>query len=171
VGAFSVLLIPAAGEEALLRGYPLQALTEAWGAKAALGVTSLLFGAMHLANPGVTVLATLNVIVAGLFLGVLYLKTASLWLATGAHLAWNWCTGYLADVPLSGLEILDAPLYEGVVRGPDWLGGGSFGPEGSLVSTVLLAGVVVWCWRSESLRPSEAALAARPLAVMKGRIA
>ena len=108
---------------------------------------------------------------AGLFLGVLYLKTASLWLATGAHLAWNWCTGYLADVPVSGLEILNAPLYEGVVRGPDWLGGGSFGPEGSLISTLILAGVVAWCWRTEWLRPGEAALAARPLAVLTGRVA
>jgi len=171
IGAAAFFAIPAAGEEALLRGYPLQALTEAWGAKAALTVTSLLFGAMHLANPGVTVLATLNVIVAGLFLGVLYLKTASLWLATGAHLAWNWCTGYLADVPVSGLELLNAPLYEGVVRGPDWLGGGSFGPEGSLISTLILAGVVAWCWRTEWLRPSEAALAARPLATLTGRMA
>jgi len=171
IGAAAFLAIPAAGEEAFLRGYPLQALTEAWGPKAALTVTSLLFGAMHLANPGVTVLATLNVVVAGLFLGVLYLKTASLWLATGAHLAWNWCTGYLADVPVSGLEILNAPLYEGVVRGPDWLGGGSFGPEGSLISTLILAGVVAWCWRTDWLRPSEAALAARPLATLTGRVA
>lgn len=168
LGAAAVLAIPAAGEEALLRGYPLQAMAEAWGAKAALALTSLLFGAMHLANPGVTLLATLNVVVAGLFLGVLYLKTASLWLATGAHVAWNWCTGYLADVPVSGLEILDAPLYDGVVRGPDWLGGGSFGPEGSLIGTLILAGVVAWCWRTEWLRPSEAALATRPLAVMTG---
>ena len=170
LGALAILAIPAAGEEALLRGYALQALTEAWGAKWALALTSLLFGALHLPNPGVTVLAILNVMVAGLFLGVLYLKTASLWLATGAHLAWNWCTGYLGDVPVSGLEILDAPLYDGVIRGPDWLGGGSFGPEGSLVTLLLLSGVVVWCWRTERLRPSEAALAARPLAVLTGRV-
>jgi len=169
LGALGVLAIPAAAEEALLRGYPLQALSDAWGPAAALAVTSLLFGAMHLSNPGVTVLATLNVVVAGLFLGVVYLKTASLWWATGAHLAWNWTTGYLADTPVSGLELLDAPLYDGVARGPDWLGGGSFGPEGSLISTLLIAVVAVWCWRTDWLKPSDAALEMRPLAVLGGR--
>jgi membrane protease YdiL (CAAX protease family) len=166
LGALGVLLLPAAAEEALLRGYPLQALAEAWGPIAALAVTGLLFGALHLGNPNVTILAILNVVVAGLFLGVVYLRTASLWWATGAHLAWNWTTGYLADVPVSGLELLDAPLYEGVVKGPDWLGGGSFGPEGSLITMVLLAGVVVWCWRTDRLRPSEVALGMRPLVVI-----
>ena len=74
------------------------------------------------------------------FLGVVYLKTASLWWATGAHLGWNWAHGFLADLPVSGLELVDAPLLEPVTGGPDWLSGGSFGPEGSVVSTLVLAG-------------------------------
>jgi len=168
LGALGFLALPAAAEEALLRGYPLQALTEAWGPAMALAATSLIFGALHLSNPGVTVMGTLNVIVAGVFLGVVYLRTASLWWATGAHLGWNWAHGYVADVPVSGLELLDAPLYDGVMQGPAWLGGGGFGPEGSLVSTALLAAASLWCWRTKWLRPSGAALEARPLAVIGG---
>ena len=100
----------------------------------------------------------------GAFLGVVYLKTLSLWWATGAHLGWNWTHGYLADVPVSGLELIDAPLYEGVVSGPLWLGGGAFGPEGSLLATAVLFVATLLCWRARSLRPGEAVLAARPLA-------
>jgi membrane protease YdiL (CAAX protease family) len=166
-GAASALLflaVPAAAEEALLRGYPIQAIAEVHGPTAALLVTSAVFGALHLTNPNVTWIGTLNVTVAGAFLGVVYLKTLSLWWATGAHLGWNWTHGYLADVPVSGLELMDAPLYEGTVSGPEWLGGGAFGPEGSLVATAVLFVVTLLCWRSRALRPSATALAARPLA-------
>ncbi len=162
--ALLFLLVPAAAEEALLRGYPIQAIAEVRGPNAALVVTSGLFGALHLTNPNVTMIGAINVTVAGAFLGVLYLKTLSLWWATSAHLGWNWAHGYLADVPVSGLELMDAPLYEGVVSGPLWLGGGAFGPEGSVVATVVLAVAIPVCWKASWLRPGKAILAARPLA-------
>jgi hypothetical protein len=162
--ALLFLALPAAAEEALLRGYPIQAIAESRGPSAALLVTSGVFGALHLTNPGVTMVGVLNVTVAGAFLGVVYLKTLSLWWATSAHLGWNWLHGYLADVPVSGLELMDAPLYEGVVSGPTWLGGGAFGPEGSLVTTVVLGAAIAVCWKAPWLRPAAAVLAARPLA-------
>jgi membrane protease YdiL (CAAX protease family) len=164
-GALAFLAVPAAAEEALLRGYPLQALAEAWGPWSALLVTSGFFALAHLWNPGVTAIATLNVAAAGLFLGIVYLRTASLWWATGAHLGWNWAHGYLADLPVSGLELLDAPFYEGAARGPAWLGGGTFGPEGSLVTTAVVGAVCALCWRAGWLAPSQAARAARPLSL------
>lgn len=162
-GALGFLLIPAAAEEALLRGYPLQALGEAWGAWVAVAATSVIFGLMHLTNPGVGVLSTVNISVAGLLLGVVYVRTLSLWWATGAHLGWNWSHGYLVDVPVSGLEIIDAPLYEGVTSGPTWLGGGTFGPEGSVVSTVVVLVATAALWWGPWLRPGDAALKAEPL--------
>jgi membrane protease YdiL (CAAX protease family) len=160
----AVLALPAAGEEALLRGYPLQALSEAWGPGWAVATTSALFGAGHLLNPGVTPLATANVAAAGVFLGVIYLRTGSLWWASGAHLGWNWGTGFLADLPVSGLEIVDAPLVAAVTRGPSWLGGGPFGPEGSVLATLGFLAAAAACWWGRWPRPEEAALARRPLA-------
>jgi membrane protease YdiL (CAAX protease family) len=164
LGALLFLVLPAAAEETLLRGYPLQALAETWGAWPAIAVTAAAFGALHLGNPSVTVTGVLNIAAAGVLLGVIYLKTLSLWWATGAHLGWNWAQGYLADVPVSGLELMDAPFYDGLVRGPAWLGGGSFGPEGSVVATGVVVAASVVCWRARWLRPSTAAIAARPLA-------
>lgn len=163
LGALAFLAIPAAAEEALLRGYPLQALGEAWGASVAVVLTSIAFGLLHLANPGIGPLSIANVAAAGLLLGVVYVRTLSLWWATGAHLGWNWSHGYLADVPVSGLELIDAPLYEGVTTGPAWLGGGSFGPEGSVVTTLVVLAVSAACWWGPWLGPGRAALAAEPL--------
>jgi uncharacterized protein len=164
-GALLFLALPAAAEEALLRGYPLQALAEAWGPLWSLALTAVVFGALHRANPGVTAVGTLNVVAAGLFLGIVYLRTASLWWATGAHLGWNWAHGYVADVPVSGLELLDAPYYEGIAQGPAWLSGGSFGPAGSLVATAVVLAASALCWRAGWLAPSPAARASRPLAL------
>ncbi|MGB0543749.1 MAG: lysostaphin resistance A-like protein [Longimicrobiales bacterium] len=160
VGAVVALMwfaIPAAAEEALLRGYPLQALTESYGPTVGVIATSVAFGALHLGNPGSGVLEVANVTAAGLLFGVVYVKTLSLWLVTGLHLGWNWAHGYLADVPVSGLDVVDAPLYEGSTRGAQWLGGGEFGPEGSLVATAVLLAVTAWWWRSEGLKPGVAA--------------
>lgn len=163
-GAAAFLAVPAAAEEALLRGYPLQALAEAWGCGWALVVTSAVFGAMHLGNPGATALGTANTMAAGLFLGALYLRTGSLWWATGAHLGWNWGLGFAADLPVSGLVIGDAPLVDARAAGPAWLGGGAFGPEGSVVATVGFVVAAALVWWGPWLRREPAAVARAPLA-------
>ena len=148
-----LLAIPAAAEEALLRGYPLQALAEAWGRGWALLTTSLVFALLHLPNPWVGWVALLNVTTAGLFLGALYLRTGSLWWATGAHLGWNWAHAFLADLPVSGLDLADAPLVEAVQSGPAWLSGGGFGPEGSVLTTGAMLAAAAWSWRTGRLSP------------------
>jgi membrane protease YdiL (CAAX protease family) len=157
--------LPAAAEVALFRGYLLQARAERWGSLAALWVTSILFGLIHLGNPNTSTVGIGNIVMAGLFLGALYLKTASLWWASAAHLGWNWTLGFLADVPVSGLELVDSPLYEGVPQGGELISGGDFGPEGSLVATVGLALAAYLVWKSPRLKPGQKALEVRPLIV------
>ena len=161
--ALLVLAVPAAAEEALLRGYPLQALAEAWGVGRALLVTSAAFALAHLGNPGITALAVLNIGLAGLWLGLVWVRTGSLWWATGAHLGWNWGSAYVADLPVSGLELFDAPFYEAFMSGPEWLGGGAFGPEGSVLATLTMGAASWWCWKTDRLRASETVVAAKPL--------
>ncbi|MFP3948066.1 MAG: CPBP family intramembrane glutamic endopeptidase [Gemmatimonadota bacterium] len=151
--ALAILALPAAAEEVVFRGYPLQLLSRSWGPGWALAVTSVGFGLLHGANPGITGVALLNLILAGLFLGVVYLKTGSLWWATGAHLGWNWTVGFLVDLPVSGLEMVDTPLWTGVPSGPSWLGGGSFGPEGSVLTAVIVSVSTVVIWRASWLSP------------------
>lgn len=161
--ALAFFAAPAAGEEALARGYPLQLLAAAWGPAAGLVLTSVGFGLLHLGNPGLTGLAMVNLVAAGLLLGVVYLRTGSLWWASGAHLGWNWAHGFVADLPVSGLDLVDAPLWEGVTAGPAWLGGGAFGPEGSAVTAVVVLAAAGLLWWGPWLRPGQAARRADPL--------
>jgi membrane protease YdiL (CAAX protease family) len=165
VGAQALWLfaVPAAAEEVLFRGYLLQALTEAWGAILALLVMALAFAAVHLGNPHVSWIGVVNIAAAGVFLGAVYLKTGSLWWATGAHLGWNWGHAFITDLPVSGLDLVDTPLYDVTTVGPTWVSGGGFGPEGSLLSTVVLLAATVWLWNSRGLSPEPTAVRARPL--------
>jgi membrane protease YdiL (CAAX protease family) len=146
--ALWLLFIPALAEEVVVRGYPLRALAEAKGPAWALAITSIGFAALHLANPSITPVALVNLAAAGLFLGVLALRTGSLWWCAGAHLGWNWALGFLFDLPVSGIETVDSPLIGATERGPFWLSGGPFGPEGSIVAVIVLVGAAAWVWRT-----------------------
>lgn len=144
--ALVILAIPAAAEEALLRGYVFQLSAREWGWGITLAWTSVAFALLHGANPALGWVALANLALAGVALGLLVLRTGSLWWATGAHLGWNW--GQVAlDLPVSGLELVDVPVLAPVTGGPHWLGGGGFGVEGSVLATAALAAGCVWLWR------------------------
>ena len=167
LGAFSALAfftIPAAMEAAVDRGYAFQAVVESWGVGAALTITAIIFGALHYGNPDFGWVPLVNITLAGVLLGVVYLKTLSLWWATGVHLGWNWTLGYLADVPVSGLELMDAPYYEGHPVGPEWLSGGGFGPEASLIAAVVLLLASILLWWGPWLCPGPSAASSNALA-------
>ncbi|MEX2528366.1 MAG: CPBP family intramembrane glutamic endopeptidase [Gemmatimonadota bacterium] len=152
---FLLLSVPAAAEELLFRGYPLALLMEGLGAKWGVGLTSGLFGLLHLANPGLTPLAVVNLFLAGVVLALLVIRTGSLWWAVGAHLGWNWSTWWILGQPVSGLPAGEAPLFSFTAQGPGWLSGGAFGLEGSLAVTVLLLGSGVALYmRGGQWRPS-----------------
>jgi uncharacterized protein len=123
-------------EEILLRGLVLRILAEALGRWWALGVSSLLFGVLHIANPHSSVIVALALAIeAGFLLGVAYLWTERLWLPIGLHAAWNFALAAVFGGALSGnavSAIIDAKLV-----GPEWISGGAFGIEGSLLSTII----------------------------------
>lgn len=155
VAALWLFTLPAFAEEALFRGYAFQALAESWGIVTALLLTSAAFALLHLANPNASALGMMNIFAAGVFLGAVYLRSASLWWASGAHLGWNWAHGFLVGVPVSGLELVDNPLIEATQHGPDWISGGDFGPEGSALSFLVLLGASAWTWRTRKIRPEQ----------------
>ncbi len=139
VGVTALLLLPAAFvEELMFRGAPLVALTRHFGAVPAMLALSMLFGLAHLANPKVTPLGITNIVLAGVFLSVVFFTPGGLWASTGAHLGWNLTLAGLA-APVSGLP-LPMPWLDYAPGEPAWLTGGPFGPEGGLLATVALLG-------------------------------
>jgi CAAX protease family protein len=143
---FVLLGIAAAAEEAIFRGYPFQVFAQAAGAWPALLLGAGGFAWAHASNPNVGKVALFNIFLAGLLLGAAYLLTKSLWFATAIHLGWNWAMASLADLPVSGLEILNTPLYEPRLSGPEWFTGGAFGPEGGFAGTFAFTAALVAVW-------------------------
>ena len=134
--------LAAAYEEIWFRGYGFQALVEGVGAWPAAIASSALFSFLHASNPNFGVAAFVNIFLAGMMLALAYLRTRSLWFATAVHAGWNWAMASLFAFPVSGLNLIDTPLYDALETGGDWWTGGEFGPEAGVVGTlVLLAGV------------------------------
>jgi membrane protease YdiL (CAAX protease family) len=144
--ATALFLAPAAlWEEMLFRGYAFTVLEERWGTPAALGVTSLVFGLVHLQNVGATLASISVVVLAGVFLAGVLVVTRSLWAAFAAHLAWNWMLGGVLHSAVSGIPFT-TPDYRVVDAGPDWATGGVWGPEGGLPAALGLLLVTTYLY-------------------------
>jgi membrane protease YdiL (CAAX protease family) len=145
-----IFILAAAAEEVLFRGYPLQTMTRAHLAWLGIALTSVPFALVHLDNPhAVPGFTFINTVLAGLWLGVAYLRTRSLWLPLGVHWAWNWTMGAILGLPVSGIESLTpAPLLRAVATGPHWLTGGSYGIEGGAACTIALLVSTIFIWRT-----------------------
>lgn len=134
-----VFVVAAAAEEALFRGYLLQTFIRADLAWFGIVLTSLLFAAVHNANPGATFLSWINTFIAGIWFAIAYMKTRDLWFVTGLHFAWNWMQGAFFGVEVSGLrELISAPYLQEIDSGPAWLTGGDYGLEGGLATTAAI---------------------------------
>ncbi|RLG70853.1 MAG: hypothetical protein DRO23_12780 [Thermoprotei archaeon] len=58
-----------------------------------------------------------------------------MYLPIGLHFAWNYFEGFVYGFPVSGREIEGLLLTK--VKGPAWLTGGTFGPEGSFIGLII----------------------------------
>lgn len=131
----AVQLGAAVTEELIFRGLALQALERLCGSWLALAITAVLFGLLHLANPGATVWSSFAIAVeAGVLLGAAFLWRRGLWLAVGLHFAWNTSVGLLG-IPVSGHPVVG--VLTATPTGPDLLTGGGFGLEASIVPVIV----------------------------------
>lgn len=125
----------AIGEELISRGVLFRACEEALGTGWALVISSLFFGFAHFFNPHATVGTSLAIALeAGVMLGLLYVATRSLVACMGLHAAWNITQSLVFGVPTSGTRMHG--LVASRLAGPDWLSGGEFGAEASIVALV-----------------------------------
>src|SRR5262249_50889267 len=80
----------------------------------------------------------LNVVAYALFASLTLRRTGSLWFAIGMHAAWDDAQSYLYGVADSGVR-MDGHLLQAHAHGPDWLTGGTVGPESSVLAFAALA--------------------------------
>ncbi len=156
-GVAGVIGIAAVLEELVYRCLLFRVLERAWGTGVALAVQAVVFSLQHLGNIGHgstgDVMAMLvSVTLLGLLWAGLFILTRNLWVVAANHAAWNF-TILLSGVPLSGIEDWRALApVESRYAGPDWLTGGVFGPESSLLVLVSIAAAAVLLLRAARRR-------------------
>ncbi len=154
--SFVIFACGAAAEEAFFRGYIFQTFTRAKLALFAVALTSLIFAAMHTSNPSANYLSFFNTLLAGIWFGAAYLKTRTLWLAFGIHLAWNWMQGAVLGISVSGItSITTAPFLQATNVGSPVLTGGDYGIEGGFACTIALIISTLVIWFQPFLKPTE----------------
>jgi uncharacterized protein len=158
--SFAVFAVAAAFEEALFRGYVLQTFSRAGLAWFAIGMTSLVFGAVHARNPDAGAISIANTALAGIWFGVAYLKTRDLWFPFGIHFIWNWLQGAVFGIEVSGLkDITQAPLLQEIDRGPAWFTGENYGIEGGIACTIAILVSIAIIYYLPILKPDPELLA------------
>jgi membrane protease YdiL (CAAX protease family) len=142
-------------EELLARGYQLRNLAEGFclpqlNPRTALVIgyilSSIIFGLLHAGNPNASLISTLNLFLAGLFLGLGYVLTGELALPIGLHITWNFFEGNVFGFPVSGANA-GATFIAIQQGGPDFFTGGAFGPEAGLVGILaIILGAILIAW-------------------------
>jgi len=136
------LVLVACVEELAFRGVIFRIVEGSLGSWIALVLTASLFALSHLPNEGVTVLAIAVTGMAGVMLGAAFMATRRLWLAIGIHFGWNFMLSAVFSVAVSGQ--LSMGLLQGTLIGPDWLTGGAYGIEASVVGLALVTLASAW---------------------------
>ncbi|MEM7186692.1 MAG: CPBP family intramembrane glutamic endopeptidase [Bacteroidota bacterium] len=133
-------------EEVFSRGYLLLNIAEGlfgkWTAAQAVGfaylITSSLFGLLHLANDGASLLSSINLILLGLLFGWMMIKTGKLHFSIGLHAFWNIFQNNIFGFANSGKASI-ASWYTFENSGATLWTGGEFGIEGGLLCTLVVS--------------------------------
>lgn len=142
-------------EELWSRGYLLTNMAEGLsflGERTAIiagwVLSSAVFGVLHAMNPNATAISTFNLVLAGLFLGLGYLRTGELAIPIGLHITWNFFQGNVFGFPVSGNDVAQATVIAIQQGGDPLVTGGAFGPEAGLigVGAILVGSGAIWWW-------------------------
>jgi membrane protease YdiL (CAAX protease family) len=154
-----VFTLVALREEFRARGYGLFTLSAGISFWPAAILSAAFFGYSHHGNSGEDWIGLFNAGAFGLLACFLLRRTGNLWMPIGLHLAFDWGETYFYGVADSG-QTLPGHLLNSTSSGPPWLSGGTVGPEGSLLCTLLIVLVWVICaaWLREVKYPKLAPL-------------
>ncbi len=123
-------------EEISFRGYILNNLMDSFHPHIALLLSSTLFALFHVFNNDLSLLAFTNLILAGILLGIIFIYTRTIWFALSLHFSWNFFQGPVFGFRVSGIE---TPAFMKIrTEGADFISGGDFGFEGSLLCSFLI---------------------------------
>jgi uncharacterized protein len=133
LGSVGISSSSAVSEELIFRGLLFRLVERSLGTWPAMAISAMLFGALHLANPGAGLVSTAAITLeSGLLLCAAYILTRNLWFAIALHFGWDVTESALFGAAMSGHP--DPGLFVTRVTGPSIVSGGVFGVEASIVA-------------------------------------
>ena len=125
--------IQSSSEEMWCRGFMYERLHERYPLWVPVVVNGVLFGFLHIFNPGAAPIPIIGIIITGLSYSLLRWYSGNIWIAMGIHTGWNFTQNYLFGLPNSGLVSEASVFHLGAANGTttliyDWV----FGVEGGL---------------------------------------
>jgi uncharacterized protein len=146
--AFATVMLAAGvvGEELLFRGYGFQIMLAEIGPFATILPVSVVFALLHGSNPNANWFGMANTAAFGVVFGYAYVRSHDLWLPIGLHFGWN-LTLPLFGVNLSGLRMNVTGSEMSWTAGDLW-SGGAYGPEASLLTSAVVALLLLFIWKA-----------------------
>ena len=141
-----ILILGAAGEEILFRGYGFQVLLRSTGPYTAILPVGVLFGAMHSSNPHASNLGLVNTAGFGMLFGYAFWRSRDLWLPFGLHFGWNFTLPFFGT-SLSGVK-MGVTGYELQWKAGELWSGGEYGPEASISTSIVLLAIFIFLWKA-----------------------
>lgn len=142
--SFTLFFLVAVSEEIFFRGILFRMINRRWNIWAALVISALIFGGLHIFNDNATLWSSIAIAIeAGSLLGAAYAYSKNIWLPIGIHWIWNYTQGNILGFPVSGEDNVTS-IITPEISGPQWLTGGSFGAEASIISAVI--GLLISLW-------------------------
>ncbi len=151
LGYLLFFLLVSVFEELMFRTIPLFVFAERYHFLFAIIINGLLFGFVHMSNPGFTWLAMLNITLAGALFSIFTLLKKNISWAIGIHFSWNFAQGTLLGYKVSGTN--SPGLLTAKPVGAEYLSGGTFGIEGSIFCSTLLILLIIWLLVKNKFEP------------------
>ncbi len=129
-----------ATEEIMMRGYMMPRIAGRFGVPFAVFFSSFWFSVMHAANAGFSILAMINLILIAALFALIALSDGHIYRVCAMHTLWNFCQGNLYGLEVSGNPQSASIFASGYTKmSTDIMSGGTFGPEGGLCVTLVIA--------------------------------
>lgn len=133
-------------EELIFRGYLMNRIAASKGKWWGVYINSLFFLIFHIKNPSVSYISSVNIYIFGVVLSMIFWYTDNIWIVGTLHGSWNIILGVVLGCYVSGIKISNTIFDLKFNSDNILLTGGSFGIEGSIISSIffIIMGILIY---------------------------
>ena len=126
-------------EEIVFRGYLMTRLAAKKGKWLAILLSSIFYLVFRMSNPSSSKLDLINIFLISIVMSLLYWYFDNILVIAIFHAFWNCISGVILGFNISGIRVSDSLFAVKAISDKQILIGGSYGIEGSIITTVFFA--------------------------------